>query len=34
MMDFPQIRETHFAKAEKKARYETLKEALKRKAKS
>ena len=33
-MDFPQSRETHFAKAEKKARYETLKEALKRKAKS
>jgi len=33
-MDFPQIRETHFAKAEKKARYETLKDALKRKAKS
>ena len=33
-MDFPQSRETHFAKAEKKARYETLKDALKRKAKS
>ena len=32
--DFPQSRETHFAKAEKKARYETLKDALKRKAKS
>ena len=33
-MYFQQSRETHFAKAEKKARYETLKEALKRKAKS
>ncbi len=33
-MDFPQSRETHFAKAEKKARFETLKDALKRKAKS
>ena len=33
-MDFLQSRETHFAKAEKKARFETLKDALKRKAKS
>ena len=33
-MDFLQSQETHFAKAEKKARYETLKDALKRKAKS
>ena len=27
-LDFPQSRETHFAKAEKKARYGTLKAAL------
>ena len=33
-MDFQQSRETHFAKVEKKARFETLKDALKRKAKS
>ena len=29
-MDFPQKRETHFAKAEKKSRYEALKAMLMR----